>query len=107
MKAKDKETSNSIKRRPALDPEARENQLIASAVDLVEKRIREGTASSAETVHFLKLGSTNARLEKKKKEKEIQLIDAKIKSIENQDNLSALYAEAIAALRSYGGHQDE
>ena len=42
--------------RPALTPEARENQLIALAVDLVEKRLIEGTASSKETTHLLKLG---------------------------------------------------
>ena len=35
--------------RPALTPEARENQLIELAMDLVEKRILEGTASSQET----------------------------------------------------------
>lgn len=44
--------------RPALTPEARENQMISLAMDLVEKRIREGTASSAETTHFLKLATS-------------------------------------------------
>ena len=34
------------KLRPALTPEARENQLISLATDLVEKRLIEGTASS-------------------------------------------------------------
>ena len=51
------------KRRPALSPEARENQLIALAVDLVEQRLIDGTASSQETTHFLKLGSTKNQLE--------------------------------------------
>ena len=40
------------KRRPALSPEARENQLIALAVDLVEQRFIDGTASSQETTRF-------------------------------------------------------
>lgn len=34
------------KMRPALTPEARENQLAALAVDLAERQLREGTASS-------------------------------------------------------------
>ena len=36
--------SDRIVRRPALTPEARENQLIAEAIDLVEQRILNGTA---------------------------------------------------------------
>ena len=44
------------KTRPALTPEAREKQLVALAVDLVEKRLREGTASSQEVTHILKPG---------------------------------------------------
>jgi hypothetical protein len=57
-------SSGSTKRiRPALNPEARENQLISLAIDLVEQRLLDGTASSQETTHFLKLGSMKARLE--------------------------------------------
>lgn len=37
------------KMKPALTPDARENQLISLATDLVEKRLIEGTASSQET----------------------------------------------------------
>ena len=58
------ESTTPIKIRPALTPEARENQLISIAYDLVEKRLLEGTASSQETTHFLKLGSTKERKEK-------------------------------------------
>ena len=35
---------------PARSPETRENQLISLAYDLVEERLRNGTATSAETV---------------------------------------------------------
>ena len=51
-------------RRPALTPEARENQLISLAVDLAEKQLQEGTASSQVITHYLKLGSTKERIEK-------------------------------------------
>ena len=38
--------STEKKIRPATTPEARENQMIALAVDLAEKQLIEGTASS-------------------------------------------------------------
>lgn len=48
-KAKSGQTSGNTRQiRPALTPEARQNQLIALATDLVEKRLIEGTASSQE-----------------------------------------------------------
>ena len=46
--------------RPALTPESRENQMIALAIDLAEKQLQEGTASSQVITHFLKLGTTKA-----------------------------------------------
>lgn len=89
--------------RPALTPEARENQLISLATDLVEKRLREGTASSQETTHFLKLASTKARLEKEILEKQAQLITAKTESLQSQRRVEELYAEAMKAFRNYNG----
>ena len=92
--------------RPALTPEARENQLIALAIDLVEQRLIDGTASSQETTHFLKLASSKAKLEKERLELENELTKAKTKSIQQADRIEALYAEAIAAMRRYGGQGD-
>ena len=46
--------SQAGKRRAALTPEGRENQLIDLAVSLVEKRLLEGTASSQEVTTILK-----------------------------------------------------
>lgn len=93
--------------RPALTPEARENQLIALAVDLVEKRLLEGTASSQETTHFLKLASRKSKLEAERFELENQLIKAKTKAIQDQADMKALYADAIAAMRRYSGHASD
>lgn len=97
---------SSVKRRPALTPEARENQLIALATDLVEKRLREGTASSQETTHFLKLASTKARLEKEILEKQKELIDAKTENLKSTKRLEELYANALKAMRDYSGRDD-
>ena len=92
--------------RPALTPEARENQLISLATDLVEKRLREGTASSQETTHFLKLASTKARLEKEILEKQAELITAKTETLKSQKRVEELYTEAMKAFRNYSGQGD-
>ena len=99
-----KTTSNpSRKMRPALTPEARENQLISLAVDLVEQRLIDGTASSQETTHFLKLGSMKNRLEMEKLEEENKLLKAKTESIQSQKRVEELYLEALNAMRDYAG----
>lgn len=92
--------------RPALTPEARENQLIALAMNLVEQRLLNGTASSQETTHFLKLATTKAQLEKEKLRKENKLIDAKVISLESQEQTKEMYEEALRAMRTYAGHGD-
>lgn len=88
---------------PALTPEARENQLIALAVNLAEKQLAEGTASSQVISHYLKLGSTKARLEKETLELEKGLLQAKIEALQSQKRVEELYANALAAMRSYQG----
>lgn len=95
------------KGRPALSPEARENQLISLAIDLVEQRLIDGTASSQETTHFLKLGSTKARLEKELLEKQAKLADAKVEAIHASKEHGELFKEAIAAMKRYSGHGDD
>lgn len=90
-------------RRPALTPDARENQLISYAIDLVEQRLLDGTASSQETTHFLKLASSKARLEKELLEKEIELKAAKTKQIESEEKQEEMFARAIEAMRRYKG----
>lgn len=104
--AKTKTTSaptTTRKIRPALTPEARENQLISLATDLVERRLIEGTASSQETTHFLKLATTKARLEKEILEKQKELISAKTESLQSAKRIEELYEEARDAMRNYNG----
>lgn len=93
--------------RPALTPEARENQLISLAVDLVEQRLLDGTASAQETTHFLKLASRKNKLEAERMALENELIKAKTKAINDAADMKALYADAIAAMRRYSGHTEE
>ena len=87
--------------RPALTPEARENQMISLAIDLAERQLIEGTASSQVIAHFLKLGSSRGYLEKEKLRKEAELLEAKKKSVESTQRSEELYENALKAMRNY------
>lgn len=89
--------------RPALTPEARENQLIALAVDEAERQLLEHTASSQVITHFLKLATAKERLEQERLKGEIELQKAKIKALENAEEIKVLYENAIKAMRMYSG----
>lgn len=99
-------SSSSIRSRPGLTPESRENQLISLAVDLAEQQLREGTASSQVIAHFLKLGSTKASLEKEKLARENELLRAKTENLESAKRIEELYKDALDAMRTYGGGGD-
>lgn len=108
--AKVKTTGSSTstkKSRPAISPEARENQLISLAVDLAEQQLRDGTASSQVITHYLKLGTTRERLEKEKLEEENKLLKAKTENLQSQKRVDDLYTKAINAMRKYAGQGDE
>lgn len=88
---------------PAKTPEARENQMIALAVDLAEKQLREGTASSQVITHYLKLGTTREKLEKEKLAKENALLAAKTDAIHSAQKVEELYTQALSAMKIYSG----
>ena len=92
--------------RPAINPEARENQLISLAVDLAEKQLLEGTASSQVITHYLKLESTKERIEKEILEKQKELITARTEALQTSKRVEELYANAINAMKRYSGHGD-
>ena len=96
-------SESSRKMRPALSPEARENQLISLAVDLAEQQLRDGTASSQVITHYLKLGSTKERIEKEILEKQKELIEAKTQSLQSAQRIEELYTNALDAMRKYSG----
>ena len=106
-KVKKTDTQKSVRKiRPALSPEARENQLISLAVDLVEQRLLDGTASSQETTHFLKLGSSKHRLELEKLGEENKLLRAKTENLQSQKKTEEMFVEAINAFKRYSGQGD-
>lgn len=103
-RAKSVDVSERAAIRPALTPEARENQMIALAVDLAEKQLLEGTASSQVITHYLKLGSTKERIEKEILEKQKELITAKTEALQSQKRVEELYGNALEAFRVYSGN---
>lgn len=83
---------------PALTPEEWENRLIAMSFSAVEQRIRTGTATAAEYVHFLKAGSVKQQEEMRKLREENALLRAKTSAIEAEKDRAGFYREVIDAL---------
>lgn len=92
---------------PADSPEERENQLIAAAVNLAEKKLLDGTAPPSIVVHYLKLASTREKLEREKLERENEVLRAKAEALESNKRIEELYSGAIEAMRSYSGYNTD
>lgn len=93
--------------RPAQSQEARENQLINLAINLAEKQLMEGTASSQVICHYLKLGTTREKLEKQILEKQSEMIQAKTENLQSMKQNEGLYKEAIEAMCRYSGKVED
>ena len=96
------------KLRPAISPEARENQLISLAMDCAEQQLMDGTASSQVITHFLKLGTAKYQYETEKLRHDTELVKAKTETLETAKNVEVLYTEALKAMKTYSGlHVEE
>lgn len=107
MAARRKEEEQDAPRRgrPATTPEARENQLIAKAVDLAERQLEDGTASAQVLTHYLKLASSREKLEQARIRIETDLLAVKREALESAQRVEALYSEALNAMRAYAGQE--
>ena len=92
--------------RKALTPEAREMQLTSLAVDLAEKQLLEGTASSQIITHYLKAGSTREQLELERLRSENEMLKAKAKAIASAEDQKVLLEKALKAFTEYSGESD-
>lgn len=92
------------RRPPATTPEARERQLVSLAVDLAEKQLLEGTASSQVLTHYLKLGTIRERKELEILEHQKTLIQAKTDALKDAQDIKKVYQEALAAMKRYSGN---
>lgn len=89
---------------PALTPDGRIKQMTALAMNLVEERIRNGTASAQEVTTILKMGSEHAQLELDKLRVETELAQAKKEAIDAQRDTGEKYVKALEAMRRYNGN---
>lgn len=92
---------------PATTEDGRESQLISLAVDLAEKQILDGTASSQVITHFLKLGSSKEKIQKDILHEEKKLITARTKAMASGEKQEKLYTAALDAMRAYSGNTEQ
>lgn len=105
---KEKQAKDTIKSpplSPAATVEEREAELRLLAMDVSEERLRNGTATSQEICYWLKDGSTAMRMQIEAMQKEMDLKDAKIKSLEADRESSVEYAEVLKAIALYSGNK--
>lgn len=88
---------------PATTIEGRNNQLIAHAFDLAERRLLEGTASAQEVVHFLRLGAAEQRLKEEKIRNENLVLEARAEEMRQRSSGEELMNRALQAFRGYSG----
>lgn len=106
MATQERKKSTPRRGRPATDPLAREQQITAKAVDLVERQIEEGTASAQVLTHYIKMGSSREELEQMRLRQENELLKARIKALETAEDSAEMYKNALNAMRSYAGADD-
>ena len=92
---------------PARSEEELEKQCISEATDMALEQLRNRTASSQIIVHYLKLGSLKEQAELEKTRNEIELLKAKKKAIESDEERNKKYQEVIDAITSYMGRDAE
>lgn len=92
--------------RPKFSEEAEEQQLISLAVERAKEQLQNGTASSQVICHFLKLGSSQAKLEKKILEVQHENIVAKTEMIKAVQRNEELFKNALSAIKTYSGKTD-
>lgn len=106
-KSKKEQVKSKRRSPPAKTLEARENQLIALAVDLAEQQLSDGTASSQVITHFLKLGSSKDRIERENLKEKNKLLRAQTESLKSEKRIEELYEEALSAMKTYSGKEDD
>lgn len=82
----------------------RERQMIGLAVDLAERKLRDGTARASTIEHFLRLGSSEYQLKQEQIRLQNELIQAKTEAIHRQENSDDLIKNAISAIQRYSGN---
>ena len=101
------EPSKTKRRQPATTPDAREQQLIALAVEVAEEQMLARTASSQVITHYLKLGSTTEQLQKEKIRHDNLMLEAKIEELKSRTSGEDLVKQVLAKMKEYSGVDDD
>lgn len=102
------ESQDDMNAMPLLSPSGQVDDLGDLAIDLIRRRLREGTASSQETTQILKIVASKEkeRLEKELLEAQIELAKMKTQSISTADEIKEMYKAAMDAFSMYRGSDE-
>lgn len=92
---------------PLLSQEKRMDYLTNLAMELAERKLRNGTASSQIISSLLQLGTQKTKLELKKLEADVRLSEAKKDQIQESIMTGDMVQEVINAFRKYSGHKED
>ena len=92
---------------PAATSEARKLQMAAKAQRLAEKKLEDGTASSQLIIYILNQTSQKEELEKKQREADIALKQAKVDAIKSSSEIKDMFEEAMRMFKTYHGDDED
>lgn len=88
---------------PDKNPDNRFQQIAALGLKRLEERLVSGEATGAEIVYAIQFADPLRPLKKAKLARENELLKSKKEAIDSAQKTEELYANAIAAMRSYHG----
>lgn len=94
---------------PSFSDVSKLKRISNDAINLLHKRIKDGTATSQELCKALTLEQDYEQyeIEKERAMKELTLIDAKVEDLKSHKDTQALMEKAIEALKGYSGEDPE
>lgn len=86
---------------PPINDEELESKMVSLAIGQARKQLKAGTASSQIVTHFLRLASQRAQVELVKLQLENNLLEEKIQSERQGQQLNDMVQDVLEALQSY------
>ena len=107
MREDDANTGSSRKKRGysgvPTSPKARQEMIIAKAMDLAERKIEDGTASSQLICHFLKMNDPDDQIRHEILEKKRDLLVAQTENIKASQRTEEALNRVVLAMKKYSG----
>lgn len=92
---------------PARTRERRVQQLVALAEDLVEERIRKGSASPTEVVSIIRLGTAQELANLERIKAQTALMEAQKAKAESETVREEMFTQAMKAMSRYQGDRPD